>query len=104
MISSGEKSDFLSKATFVVKIPKAIFCVVSVMNNAEQLYFNELNNKFWNAIDKMRAYMNAANYRHVLIFLKSVSGIFEVRQQEFITLFRDVGTSDNIYAMSSVLT
>jgi type I restriction enzyme M protein len=33
-------------------------------------------------------------------FLKYVSDAFEARQQELITLFRDVGNPDNIYAMS----
>lgn len=38
--------------------------------------------------------MDATNYKHVvlgLIFLKYVSDAFEARQQELITLFRDVG-------------
>lgn len=64
------------------------------MNNAEQLFLNELDNKFWKAADKLRANMDAANYKHVvlgLIFLKYVSDAFEARQQELITLFRDVG-------------
>ncbi|EHS7007925.1 hypothetical protein KOK65_001843 [Escherichia coli] len=38
------------------------------MNNAEQLFLNELDNKFWKAADKLRANMDAANY--VLIHLK----------------------------------
>ncbi|WP_300000542.1 class I SAM-dependent DNA methyltransferase [uncultured Cedecea sp.] len=73
------------------------------MNNAEQLFLNELDNKFWKAADKLRANMDAANYKHVvlgLIFLKYVSDAFEARQQELITLFRDVGNPNNIYAMS----
>ena len=73
------------------------------MNNAEQLFLNELDNKFWKAADKLRANMDAANYKHVvlgLIFLKYVSDAFEARQQELTTLFRDVGNPDNIYAMS----
>ncbi len=64
------------------------------MNNAEQQFLNELDNKFWKAADKLRANMDAANYKHVvlgLIFLKYVSDAFEARQQELITLFRDVG-------------
>ncbi|MDD9054901.1 type I restriction-modification system subunit M N-terminal domain-containing protein [Escherichia coli] len=64
------------------------------MNNAEQLFLNELDNKFWKAADKLRANMDAANYKHVvlgLIFLKYVSDAFEARQQELTTLFRDVG-------------
>ena len=55
------------------------------MNNAEQLFLNELDNKFWKAADKLRANMDAANYKHVvlgLIFLKYVSDAFEARQQE----------------------
>lgn len=73
------------------------------MNNNEQLFLNELDNKFWKAADKLRANMDAANYKHVvlgLIFLKYVSDAFEARQQELITLFRDAGNPDNIYAMS----
>lgn len=64
------------------------------MNNAEQQFLNELDNKFWKAADKLRANMDAANYKHVvlgLIFLKYVSDAFEARQQELITLFRDIG-------------
>ncbi|WP_318372561.1 type I restriction-modification system subunit M N-terminal domain-containing protein, partial [Enterobacter sp.] len=73
------------------------------MNNAEQQFLNELDNKFWKAADKLRANMDAANYKHVvlgLIFLKYVSDAFEARQHELITLFRDVGNPDNIYVMS----
>lgn len=47
--------------------------------------------------------MEAANYKQVvlgLIFLKYVSDAFEARQQVLITLFRDVGNRDNIYAIS----
>lgn len=45
------------------------------MNNAEQQFLNELDNKFWKAADKLCANMDAANYKHVmlgLIFLKYV--------------------------------
>ncbi|QKJ61150.1 class I SAM-dependent DNA methyltransferase [Serratia fonticola] len=72
------------------------------MNNNEQLFLNELDNKFWKAADKLRANMDAANYKHVvlgLIFLKYVSDAFEARQQELLTLFRDVGNPNNIYAI-----
>lgn len=31
------------------------------MNNAEQQFLNELDNKFWKAADKLRANMDAAN-------------------------------------------
>lgn len=75
------------------------------MNNAEQQFLNELDNKFWKAADKLRANMDAANYKHVvlgLIFLKYISDAFEARQQELITLFRDVGKllNDGIHARS----
>ena len=73
------------------------------MNNAEQQFINELDNKFWKAADKLRANMDAANYKHVvlgLIFLKYVSDAFEARQQELIALFRETGNPDNIYAMT----
>ncbi len=34
-----------------------------IMNNAEQQFLNELDNKFWKAADKLRANMDAANYK-----------------------------------------
>lgn len=52
------------------------------MNNAEQQFLNELDNKLWRAVDKLRASMGAGNYKHVvigLIFLKYVSDAFEAR-------------------------
>ncbi len=73
------------------------------MNNNEQLFLNELDNKFWKAADKLRSNMDAANYKHVvlgLIFLKYVSDAFEARQKELMTLFRETNNPDNIYAMS----
>ncbi|YBH27378.1 type I restriction-modification system subunit M N-terminal domain-containing protein [Klebsiella pneumoniae] len=42
------------------------------MNNAEQLFLNELDNKFWKAADKLRANMDAANYKHVVLGLRKV--------------------------------
>lgn len=49
------------------------------MHNTEQLFLNDLDTKFWKAADKLRANMDAANYKHVvlgLIFLKYVSDTF----------------------------
>lgn len=73
------------------------------MNNNEQLFLNELDNKFWKAADKLRSNMDAANYKHVvlgLIFLKYVSDAFEARQKELIKLFSEEGNPDNYYAIS----
>ncbi|UWS28800.1 class I SAM-dependent DNA methyltransferase [Erwinia pyrifoliae] len=72
------------------------------MNNTEQQFLKELDSKFWKAADKLRANMDAANYKHVvlgLIFLKYVSDAFEARQQELTKLFRQVGNADNTYAI-----
>ncbi len=55
------------------------------MDNAEQLFLNALDTKFWKAADKLRANMDAANYKHVvleLIFLKYVSDAFETCQHD----------------------
>ncbi|WP_460981764.1 class I SAM-dependent DNA methyltransferase [Spirosoma fluminis] len=51
----------------------------------EQQFLNELDKKLWNAADKLRASMDAANYKHIvlgLIFLKYVSDASDERQQE----------------------
>ncbi|GGD23749.1 hypothetical protein GCM10011513_21570 [Franconibacter daqui] len=36
------------------------------MNNPERQFLTELDNKFWKAADKLRANMDAANYKHVV--------------------------------------
>ena len=46
------------------------------MNNAEQQFLNELDNKFWKAADKPRANMDAANYKHVVIYTQSANQKF----------------------------
>lgn len=71
------------------------------MNNAEQRFLNELDNKFWKAADKLRANMDTANYKHMvlgLIFLMYVFDAFEARQQELVTLFRDIGNLNKALA------
>lgn len=55
------------------------------MNTTEQQFLNELDKKLWNAADRLRASMDAANYKHIvlgLIFLKYVSDAFDERQEE----------------------
>jgi hypothetical protein len=69
------------------------------MNNTEQQFLKALDDKLWKAADKLRANLDAANYKHVvlgLIFLKYVSDAFEERQQELLELFK-TDSDDNIY-------
>jgi type I restriction enzyme M protein len=43
------------------------------VNNIEQKFLNDLDDKLWKSADKMRSSMDAANYKHIalgLIFLK----------------------------------
>ncbi|ODN67164.1 type I restriction-modification system subunit M [Methylophaga muralis] len=71
------------------------------MNNTEQQFLNDLDNKLWKAADQLRANLDAANYKHVvlgLIFLKYVSDAFEERQEQLLELFQ-TDTDDNIYFM-----
>src|SRR5690554_2220078 len=71
------------------------------MQNTEQQFLKELDDKLWKAADKLRANMDAANYKHVvlgLIFLKYVSAAFEERQEELLELFK-TDSNDNIYYM-----
>ncbi|CAM3811110.1 class I SAM-dependent DNA methyltransferase [Vreelandella rituensis] len=69
------------------------------MNTTEQQFLKELDDKLWKAADKLRANLDAANYKHVvlgLIFLKYVSDAFEERQRELRELFQH-DSDDNIY-------
>lgn len=71
------------------------------MQDAEQKFLNELDDKLWKAADKLRNNLDAANYKHIvlgLIFLKYVSDAFEERQRELKTLFV-AESDDNIYYM-----
>ena len=52
---------------------------------AEQQFLNSLEKKLWNAADKLRSTLDAAQYKHTvlgLIFLKYVSDAFDIRRQE----------------------
>ncbi|WP_292258205.1 class I SAM-dependent DNA methyltransferase [Marinospirillum sp.] len=65
----------------------------------ENQFLKELDDKLWKAADKLRANLDAANYKHVvlgLIFLKYVSDAFEERQEELLELFK-IQADDNIY-------
>ena len=71
------------------------------MNTTEQQFLKELDDKLWKAADKLRANLDAANYKHVvlgLIFLKYVSDAFEERQQALLELFQH-DDDENIYFM-----
>ncbi|WP_210398137.1 type I restriction-modification system subunit M [Motiliproteus sediminis] len=69
------------------------------MNTTEQQFLKELDDKLWKAADKLRANLDAANYKHIvlgLIFLKYVSDAFEERQQQLLELFQQED-DDNLY-------
>lgn len=73
------------------------------MNNTEQQFLKELDDKLWKSADKLRSSMDAANYKHIVlgpIFLKYVSDAFEERQQQLMVLFKDE-RDDNIYFLPS---
>lgn len=68
------------------------------MANLEQQFLSDLDDKLWKAADKLRANLDAANYKHVvlgLIFLKYVSDAFEERQEELLQQFKN--ENDDIY-------
>ena len=76
------------------------------MNNPEQQFLKELDDKLWKAADRLRNNLDAANYKHVvlgLIFLKYVSDAFDERQSQLHTLFTEdtplPNGEDNIYYM-----
>lgn len=54
-------------------------------STSSQLFLKELDKKLWTAADRLRASLDAAVYKHVvlgLIFLKYVSDSFAMRQSE----------------------
>ena len=54
-------------------------------NNEEQEFLTSLEKKLWNAADKLRSTLDAAQYKHTvlgLVFLKYVSDSFKIRQDE----------------------
>ena len=55
------------------------------MKQEEQQYLKDLEAKLWNAADKLRSTLDAAQYKHAvlgLIFVKYVSDAFKMRQEE----------------------
>lgn len=69
-----------------------------MMTTTDQHFLNELDKKLWNAADRLRASMDAANYKHIvlgLIFLKYVSDAFDERQTELRARF--LNESDDYY-------
>ncbi len=54
-------------------------------NEEEQQFLTSLEKKLWNAADKLRSTLDAAQYKHTvlgLVFLKYVSDAFQIRQDE----------------------
>ncbi|GHX40464.1 N-6 DNA methylase [Vibrio cholerae] len=67
------------------------------MNEQEQLFLKELESKLWTAADKLRASLDASQYKHAvlgLIFVKYVSDAFTLRQEE---LKQDFAKPDHEY-------
>ena len=55
------------------------------MKQTEQQFLKDLEDKLWNAADKLRSTLDAAQYKHAvlgLIFVKYVSDAFKLRQDE----------------------
>ncbi|MCW8193376.1 type I restriction-modification system subunit M [Proteobacteria bacterium 005FR1] len=63
------------------------------MTEAEEVRFlNDLEKKLWNAADRLRSTLDAANYKHTvlgLVFLKYVSDAFDLRRDELKQQFSD---------------
>lgn len=60
------------------------------MQKTEQEFLTELEKKLWNAADKLRSTLDAAQYKHAvlgLVFIKYVSDAFKIRQDELIAAF-----------------
>lgn len=64
-----------------------------LMKQTEQQFLDELDKKLWNAADRLRSNIDAAEYKHVvlgLIFLKYVSDAFDERRMELEAQFKDI--------------
>ncbi|NWH04117.1 type I restriction-modification system subunit M [Desulfobacter latus] len=62
------------------------------MPDKEQRFLDALDKKLWNAADKLRSTLDAAQYKHAvlgLLFVKYVSDAFDIRRQELIEQFKD---------------
>jgi type I restriction enzyme M protein len=62
------------------------------MPDKEQKFLDALDKKLWNAADKLRSTLDAAQYKHAvlgLLFVKYVSDAFDIRRQELIEQFKD---------------
>jgi type I restriction enzyme M protein len=62
------------------------------MEQEEQKFLSSLDKKLWNAADRLRSNIDAAEYKHVvlgLIFLKYVSDAFVERKLEIEAMLRD---------------
>ena len=69
------------------KLPKG-----NNMPDKEQRFLDALDKKLWNAADKLRSTLDAAQYKHAvlgLLFVKYVSDAFDIRRQELIGQFND---------------
>ena len=61
-------------------------------NTEEQQFLTDLEKKLWNAADKLRSTLDAAQYKHAvlgLVFIKYVSDAFKIRQDELIAAFNN---------------
>ena len=59
---------------------------------SEQKFLQELEKKLWNAADKLRSTLDAAQYKHAvlgLLFVKYVSDAFDLRRNELLAQFQD---------------
>lgn len=63
-------------------------------NNEEQQFLNDLEKKLWNAADKLRSTLDAAQYKHTvlgLVFIKYVSDAFGMRRNELLGELKNQG-------------
>ena len=62
------------------------------MPDKEQKFLDDLDKKLWNAADKLRSTLDAAQYKHAvlgLLFVKYVSDAFDIRRKELVEQFKD---------------
>ena len=60
------------------------------MPDKEQKFLDALDKKLWNAADRLRSTLDAAQYKHAvlgLLFVKYVSDAFDIRRQDAVLIF-----------------
>lgn len=85
-IQTSDKNHFTEGIIYASETRRDETTKIVAENHAlQQVFLNELDEKFWVSADKLRQQLDAANYKHIvlgLIFLKYISDSFTHQQEK----------------------